>query len=138
VGLPAEDVRGPGIALVVLGALDVMGALGGIAAEVLDFRTEEMQQIEGVPFANWLVGGGLAILVLKTLVAILGSGFVLYGGLQMLKLQNHTHCMIASVLVMAPCVTPCCCCVVGIPIGIWALLVLNRSDVRSAFGATAS
>jgi hypothetical protein len=45
--------------------------------------------------------------------------------------------MASSILALAPCVSPCC--VVGLPIGIWSLVVLSQPEVKSAFlsGATA-
>jgi hypothetical protein len=30
-----------------------------------------------------------------------------------------------------PCISPCC--LVGLPIGIWALVVLNKPEVKSSF-----
>jgi len=37
----------------------------------------------------------------------------------------------ASIIAMIPCVSPCCC--LGLPFGIWALVVLARPAVKSAF-----
>jgi hypothetical protein len=43
-----------------------------------------------------------------------------------------TVSFIASILAMIPCFTSCCC-LVGLPIGIYALVVLNKPEVKSAF-----
>ena len=32
---------------------------------------------------------------------------------------------------MVPCISPCC--LVGLPIGIWALVVLNKPEVKGSF-----
>jgi hypothetical protein len=39
--------------------------------------------------------------------------------------------MAASIIAMIPCVSPCC--LLGLPIGIWALVVLMKPEVKSAF-----
>jgi hypothetical protein len=39
--------------------------------------------------------------------------------------------MTASILALAPCISPCC--LVGLPIGIWALVVLSKPEVKSSF-----
>ena len=65
------------------------------------------------------------------LIAVLAGVFILYGGLQMKKMQNYSLAMGASIVAMIPCISPCC--LVGLPIGIWALVVLNKPEVKSAF-----
>jgi hypothetical protein len=49
----------------------------------------------------------------------------------MQQLRGWGPALAASILVMIPCVSPCC--VLGLPIGIWSAIVLNRPDVRAAF-----
>jgi hypothetical protein len=34
---------------------------------------------------------------------------------------------------MIPALTPCSCCLVGIPLGIYAILALNKPGVSAAF-----
>jgi hypothetical protein len=59
------------------------------------------------------------------------SVVVLIGGLQMLQLQRYTFCLCTAILAMLPCISPCCC--IGLPAGIWALVILAKPEVRSAF-----
>ena len=37
----------------------------------------------------------------------------------------------ASILAVIPCLSPCF--ILGIPFGIWALVVINQADVKEAF-----
>ena len=37
----------------------------------------------------------------------------------------------ASILAMIPCLSPCC--LIGLPIGIWALVILMKPEVKAAF-----
>jgi hypothetical protein len=59
------------------------------------------------------------------------SVVVLIGGLQMLQLQRYTFCLCAAILALLPCISPCCC--IGLPAGIWALIILAKPEVRGAF-----
>ena len=43
--------------------------------------------------------------------------------------------MVAAVVALLPCVSPCC--LVGLPIGIWALTTMNKPEVKDAFRAMA-
>jgi hypothetical protein len=61
---------------------------------------------------------------------IIGSALVIVGGLQMKNLKNRGFVMFTSILAMTPCN---CCCLLGIPFGIWSLVVLNDETVKRAF-----
>jgi hypothetical protein len=56
---------------------------------------------------------------------------VIAGSIQMMRLQSHGMATAAAVVAMLPCNL---CCLLGLPIGIWALVVLLREDVKRAFG----
>jgi ABC-type proline/glycine betaine transport system permease subunit len=60
--------------------------------------------------------------------------FVAWAGFQMLKLKSWTAAVVANVLMMIPCFSSCCC-IIGVPLGIWGLIVLFNKDVKSAFVA---
>jgi hypothetical protein len=62
----------------------------------------------------------------------LGIGVVvLIGALRMKALRGYALAMTATILAMVPCLSPCC--LLGLPIGIWSLVVLLSADVKSAF-----
>ena len=67
----------------------------------------------------------------QILVGVALSSVVLAGGLKVMKLRNHGFCVTAAIIALLPCFSPCCC--LGIPFGIWALVVINRPEVRSQF-----
>ena len=69
--------------------------------------------------------------VVFNFIAIAVGVVILLGALKMKKLESREWAMTASILAMIPCISPCC--VVGIPIGIWALVVLSKPEVKSAF-----
>jgi hypothetical protein len=49
----------------------------------------------------------------------------------MQSLRSYGFAFAAAILAMIPCLTPCC--VLGLPFGIWALVVLNKPEVKSQF-----
>lgn len=53
------------------------------------------------------------------------------GAMQMLRLRSYWLVVVASVLAMMNIEN--CCCVLGLPFGIWSLVVLFQSGVRGSF-----
>jgi GYF domain 2 len=64
------------------------------------------------------------------LLGVALNGFVLIGALKMLRGQSRSLAMAACIVAMLPC---SCCCVFGLPFGIWGLVVLNKPEVKSQF-----
>ena len=76
-----------------------------------------------------LVGAYIGIVV--DVLAMIGQIVVIVGAVSMLKGQSYASAMAASVISVIPCLSACC--VLGIPFGIWALVVLNDPGVKTAF-----
>ncbi|HET6882557.1 MAG TPA: hypothetical protein VFI31_20490 [Pirellulales bacterium] len=53
------------------------------------------------------------------------------GGFSMIGRGSYTWAVVVSCLACVPCLSPFYA--VGIPIGIWALVVLRRAEVKAAF-----
>ncbi|WNG55603.1 hypothetical protein F0U59_13110 [Archangium gephyra] len=73
--------------------------------------------------------------VIGILYSVVGVGLgalIAFGGLQMTKFRMYGVAIAASIIAMVPCFS-CCCCVIGLPVGIWALVVLTRQEVKAAF-----
>jgi hypothetical protein len=69
--------------------------------------------------------------VVSTLIVLAAGAFMIYAALQMKQLKGHGMSVAASVIAIIPCVSPCC--LLGLPLGIWALVVLNKPEVKSQF-----
>ena len=78
---------------------------------------------------EWLQRSAAWIGIIYLMIAALNA-FVLFGATKLLRLQNHTITTVAAVAAMLPC--QCCCCF-GLPFGIWALVVMNKPEVKSQF-----
>ena len=56
--------------------------------------------------------------------------FFIFGCKKMMKLESKSVVWMMLILAVIPCCTPCC---VGLPIGIWGLVVMNDPIVKHAF-----
>ncbi len=55
---------------------------------------------------------------------------IVHGAYKMYRLENYNLAIAAAIFAMLPCSG---CCILGVPIGIWALIVLQDPRVRAAF-----
>jgi hypothetical protein len=53
----------------------------------------------------------------------------------MRNLKGWGMAMTAAVLSVIPLCFNSCCCLIAMPAGIWALVVLNKPEVKSSFTA---
>ncbi len=128
------DVTGlvmpPAICLLLVGSL-------GLAASILNIVLAVAFEAPAAdpnapPFMQGFQRGGFG-----PVATIVHSGFLLlnllivFGGVQMLRHKNRTLAIAASVLAMMNFGT--CCCLLGLPVGIWSLVILLREDVTKAF-----
>ncbi len=139
IGLPAvgpgvrDQVVGPAIGLIVFA---ILGFLLQAAALVwrVGFAAMAASQMSGTwgntppPWAA-LFSGTLGIA--SSIIGLLVSGLILLAGIKMQRVQNYGLAMAGSIIAMIPCVSPCC--LIGLPIGIWAVVILSRPDVKAAF-----
>jgi len=128
----AQQVQGPAIGLLVVGALGVLAQLIGLAANIFGVGMSGLQDMGGGSAATdrylQYFSGGIGIVV--GIIGLAIYGFVIWAALQMKQLRKWTLAVVASIAAMLPC---SCCCIVGLPIGIWALIVLMKPEVKSAF-----
>jgi hypothetical protein len=76
-----------------------------------------------------MVNGVAGLIGLAISLAV--GGVIITGCQKMMKLESYGWSMAACILSMIPCLAPCC--LVGLPVGIWGLVVLNDPAVKSAF-----
>ena len=128
----AAQVSGPSIGLLVTGIIGgifsllglFMSFLGTSISSMMADRLDEFddryaEMFEGV--------AGIA----TSFIGIVVAAFIIYAALKMKALSQYGLCMAASILAMIPCISPCC--IIGLPIGIWCLIVLSRPEIKTAF-----
>jgi hypothetical protein len=130
--IAASKVNGPAIGLMVTAGIGILGQLVSLAMHVLGtgLNMANMTGSSGAPdaVAN-LMGGTLG--VISSIMGILIGGLILFGAMKMRQLSNWGLSLAATILAMIPCLSPCCC--LGLPIGIWALVVLLDNNVKLSF-----
>jgi hypothetical protein len=125
----AALVAGPAVGLIVTA---ILGALVQIVSLVRLLLMHTPMPANGqMPGQAWVAMLSGPVGVAVSIIAILMSVVILLGALKMKKLESYGLAMTASILAMIPCLSPCC--VIGLPIGIWALVVLSKPEVKSAF-----
>jgi hypothetical protein len=127
-------VRGPVIGLKITAIVGLVLVAAGLVINLLTLSGYDigLQKIQNPQLQKLFtkVGGGLGI-VQDIIGGVMGV-IVLIGAAKMQKLQNYQFALTASIVAMVPCISPCC--VFGLPFGIWALVVLNKPEVKSQFG----
>ena len=125
-------VQAPAIALIVCGALSLLASIYAVVNALVsppppvppnspEFMAEVMKNTVG-PMA----AGIQSVFVVLALL-------ILFGSIQMLRLKARGFAIAASVLSMVNIGS--CCCILGLPLGIWALVILLMGDVKQAFDA---
>jgi uncharacterized membrane protein YbhN (UPF0104 family) len=124
-----QRVNGPAIGLIVTGGLGVLIVIFSLVSLLLDPQQQSQHWRERFPeVSTGLYYAGNAILLLLWLGA---SAFLIVAGMRMRQLKDWVLCVVACFVSLVPCLA--CCCVVGIPVGIWGLVVLMKDDVKQAF-----
>jgi hypothetical protein len=140
-----SKVTPPAIGLIVTGVLNALIAVWNVISSIMFMAgvgpaiAAQPQQIEqlndsglnGEQFMavlNIFQGPvGMAIGVLEMVAAAL----IVLGGIKMKNLRSYNLALTASIVAMIPYLSGCCC--VGLPIGIWAIVILMDPNVKQSF-----
>jgi hypothetical protein len=126
----ASRVAGPSTALIVTAVIGMVLT----AASTLNHRAnvdvfQRMVRDQGMQFPAPI--GPMAV-TMGGIVQLLFAILILIGAIKMKRLESYGLAIASAILAMIPC-TFGGCCVLGLPFGIWALVVLSDIHVRSAF-----
>jgi hypothetical protein len=121
-------VAAPAVCLIVTAVLELCFRFLGILSNILrpglfahNFGDKHFMHIifEGP------IGIGFGVLgIILTIIILLGA-------IRMKNLEGYGLAITASILALIPCTSPCCC--LGLPFGIWALVVLSDPVVKASF-----
>lgn len=129
-----NDVRSrlqlPAIGLIIVGALNALSGLVLILGRLVSIVkgrdpviTDEDRRL------GYMVASVFFPIV--SLISIAVSPIIIFGGVQMLGARRYSIALWAAILALIPLTSVCC--IPGIPIGIWALIVLRHPEVRARF-----
>ena len=102
-----------------------------VLAEMDPAQLEDMRN-QGVDpqviFDMYAYGG-----MIGGVVALIAGFLIVFGAFRMMQLKSWGLGMTAAIMSLIPCLQSCC--LLGIPIGIYAIVTLSDSDVKRAFAA---
>jgi hypothetical protein len=127
---PSDQIRGPAIFLLVLAILDILASLAGIGFVALG---QTLPMFSHMPPESFELHQKFSMLfsLPAYIIGIVIAVVRLIGSLKMMKLRSHGFAMTTAILTLLPC--GACCCLVNLAAGIWALVVLAKPEVKSAF-----
>ncbi|HKB41956.1 MAG TPA: hypothetical protein VKD72_36350, partial [Gemmataceae bacterium] len=147
-----ERISLPGIFLAVVGGINVLAAglllmMGNQASRISpdDFEKEfvsrmspqQRRQWEDLKQEGWTAEKLLEVTKNGAFawggVALVCGLVTLLGGIRMAQTRSYGLAMTGAILAAIPFLSPLGCCLIGVAVGIWALVVLFNSDVQAAF-----
>jgi hypothetical protein len=129
-----NELRTPGILMVLYGVVSLLTILTSVIADLfrkgnpLDqlppetpefFRKILEMQASIPPWAHWV----------QATLAVVVAGCLVQGGIQLMKGRSRAWAMTGAVLSIFPCFGGCCC-LLGIPLGIWVLVLIQKPSIR--------
>jgi hypothetical protein len=72
----------------------------------------------------------MVAIIVGPILNVLWSLIVLFGGIQLKRMRSRGFVIFASIFGFLPCSI---CCILGIPFGIWTLVVVCNDDVKRHF-----
>jgi hypothetical protein len=130
-----EKVSLPAIFLIIVGCLGLGMSVLNITIELMGLNNDNPFQFNkpnpNDPNAKAAENVGK---VIGGVVQVLWSLIVFFGGVQMKGLKSRGFVFFSCIWAMLPCNL---CCLLGLPFGIWALVVVNDPVVKRGFELTA-
>lgn len=135
-----KRVAAPAVALMITAILDLLFGVWGLLAAIFsssnmqqyNARLQELNNPQLEQFIRMMLQtthGTFA--VASNLLGIALSVLILLGAIKLRSLRGYEFATTAAIVALLPCVTPCC--LIGLPFGIWALVVLHSPAVKSQF-----
>jgi predicted Zn finger-like uncharacterized protein len=65
------------------------------------------------------------------LIGVIYCGVIIFAAIQMMSMRMWGFALAGSIMSMINCFN--CCCILGLPFGIWATIVLSNEEVKASF-----
>jgi hypothetical protein len=126
-----QAVRGPALALKITAILALVMAAVSLIIHLLIVVGVHIPvpQWNHTP-AHTLSAAQASIYIIGDILGATLAVLVWIGASKMAALKHHGFALTASIIAMLPCSI---CCIIGLPFGIWALVALNKPEVKSHF-----
>lgn len=130
-----SKVNAPGLGLLVVGILSVLGNIAGLAWQLITAIPAVISAVQsGVGMDYWIAfatGQGWSLVM--SLIGFFVAFVVIFAGLRLRSARSAGIVYAGSIMAALPCCLgfPCCC--IGLPVGIWAIVTMQDEQVKSAF-----
>jgi hypothetical protein len=127
-----QKLRAPAIGLIITGSLNgitgLLAILSGLfrLTGIAGKETLPADQAEKMGFMIGTVGSYIV-----SLLSLLLAPVIIYGAVRMMQGKKPGLAKIAAILAIIPVTS--CCFLIGIPMGIWSLVVLAKPEVKALF-----
>ncbi|MEM7305149.1 MAG: hypothetical protein AAF682_00695 [Planctomycetota bacterium] len=118
-------VKGPALGIKITAGIGIAYCVLNIGLTIFGVQMPGQEVPEGM---EWLNAVGIG----SSLIGIGVGVFLWISAAKMQRLEAYNQSLIAAILAVVPFCSPCCC--IGIPVGVWAIIVLSKADVKEAFG----
>ncbi len=119
----SNPLLAPAIVLLIFSILYLLLQLIGLPNQLATLNEIDTSTPEGA--------GEYAGQIFAVFFMAISAVIVLIGSIYMIRLKSYRSAMTAAIVSSIPCCSPCL--FLGIPFGIWAIVVLARPDVKSRF-----
>ncbi len=130
-----EQLNVPAILMMVLASLTILSSLYSLV--MAGHQADQLQKMFDDPNIGRQLKELKPFLELMSnrawnVIPLVLSGVVLFGAMQMRQVKSYGLSLTAAIITAFPLCTTCCC-LFGMPIGIWAIVVLMKPEVKAAF-----
>ena len=126
-----QAVKAPAIGMVVTAGINLAVLLALVAIVVMQGNIAERKvtDIAGHVVEHTVVEWTLMVPI--TLAGFIINGMILLGSMRMMQLRNRGLAITAAILALIAAPSN----LIGLPFGIWTLVVLSRREIRTSFAA---
>ncbi len=124
---PATGLLVTGIICLIVSILNTVMSLTGAGFQPPPGEIPPEMQ----PFIDMLQKMQGPVAIITSILGIGISALIIFAAQKMRALQSYAMVVTGAVLAIVPCISPCCC--IGIPVGIWVLVVVFKPEVKSMF-----
>jgi len=120
------------ILLIITGAFNAALGLLGVVSGLYQIVNPGGRAPTGSEAERFGYVTGQLIGLLIFFLSVVAAPVIIYGAVKMLYGSSYNWAKTAAVLAIIPFTS--CCFLIGAPIGIWALVALNKPEVKMFFG----
>jgi len=125
-------VQVPAVGMIVAAGIDALFAVALATLSALDISMIDPWMRQGEKVAAVAEGGFLVVLCVAGLII---DAVIVIGASRMMKLESYSFAVAAALLSIIPCLSSPCI-ILGMPFGLWALIILMDPGVKAGFFST--